>query len=241
MDILEQSLSTLTGGRVLDVATQEGGFVQIMLEHLHSYTHITGIDITEGALRNAAAKIRQENIRFLAADAGQMPFETSGFDTLSISASLHHFTDIEAVLSEVNRVLKPGGNFILIEMHREAQSEAELTSTYLHQWAARVDTATGRVHNPALTRQELVDHVASLGLSQVEFHDILDQDTDPLDQAAIQQLDAVIDRVLQRAEAAASYAELKGQAEAVRRRLHQVGARGEPILLAIGRKESRQA
>ena len=194
MDILEQSLSTLTGGRVLDVATQEGGFVQILMDNLHSYTHITGIDITEGAVRNAAAKIKQENIRFLAADAGQMPFETSGFDTVSISASLHHFTDIEAVLSEVNRVLKPGGNFILIEMHREAQSEAELTSTYLHQWAARVDTATGRVHNPTLTRQELVDHVISLGLSQVEFHDILDQDTDPLDQAAIQQLDAVIDR-----------------------------------------------
>ena len=236
MDILEQSLSTLTGGRVLDVATQEGGFVQIMLEHLHSYTHITGIDITEGALRNAAAKIRQENIRFLAADAGQMPFEPFSFDTLSVSASLHHFANIPQVLTEVNRVLKPGGNFILIEMHREAQSEAELTSTYLHQWAARVDTATGRVHNPVLTRQELVDHAASLGLSQVEFHDILDHDSDPMDQALIDQLDAVIDKVLQRAEANAAYAELKEQAAVVRQRLHQVGVRGEPILLAIGRK-----
>ena len=207
-----------------------------MLEHLHSYTHITGIDITEGAVRNAAARIRQENVRFLAADAGQMPFEPFSFDTVSVSASLHHFANIPQVLTEINRVLKPGGNFILIEMHREAQSEAELTSTYLHQWAARVDTATGRVHNPTLTRQELVDHVASLGLSQVEFHDILDHRSDPMDQAVIEQLDAVIDRVLQRAEAKAAYAELKGQAAAVRQRLHQVGVRGEPILLAIGRK-----
>jgi ubiquinone/menaquinone biosynthesis C-methylase UbiE len=236
MDIIEQALSKLTGGRVLDVATQEGGFVQIMLEHLHSYTHITGIDITEGALRNAAAKIRQENIRFLAADAGQMPFEPFSFDTVSLSASLHHFANIPQVLAEIKRVLKPDGNFILIEMHREAQTEAELTSTYLHRWAARVDTATGRVHNPALTRQELVDHTASLGLSQVEFHDILDHDSDPKDQALIEQLDAVIDRVLQRAETAAAYSELKEQAEVVRQQLHRAGALHEPVLLAIGRK-----
>ena len=236
MDVVEKALSALVGGRVLDVATQEGGFIQFMMEHLQSYTHITGIDITEQAVRNAAAKIKQEKIRFLTADARQMPFETGHFDTVSISASLHHFTDIEAVLFEVRRVLKPGGNFILIEMHREGQTEAELTSTYLHQWAARVDTATGRVHNPSLTRQELVDHVASLGLSQVEFYDVIDRDSDPTDQALIKQLDAVIDKVLQRAETAASYSELKEQAAAIRQQLHRAGARHEPVLLAIGRK-----
>jgi len=236
VDVIETALSTLVGGLVLDVATQEGGFIQIMMEHLQSYTHITGIDITEQAVRNAAAKIRQENIRFLTADAGQMPFDTSHFDTVSISASLHHFTDIEAVLSEVRRVLKPGGNFILIEMHREGQTEAELTSFQLHRWAARVDSATGRVHNPTLSRQELVDHVASLGLSQVEFYDIIDRDSDPMEKTVIEQLDTVIDRVLQRAEPAAAYAELKGQAEAIRQQLHRAGARHEPVLLAIGNK-----
>ena len=236
MDILEKALSTLAGGRVLDVATQEGGFVQILKDHLQSYTHITGIDLAEQAVRNAAAKLGSEQVGFLAADAGQMPFETSGFDTLSISASLHHFTDIEAVLSEIRRVLKPGGNFILIEMHCQAQSEPERTSSYLHQWAARLDNAMGRVHNRTLTRQALIDHVDSLGLSQVEFHDIIDHDSDPMDPAVIEQLDGVIDKVLQRAEANPAYAELKEQAEVVRQQLHRAGARHEPVLLAIGRK-----
>jgi ubiquinone/menaquinone biosynthesis C-methylase UbiE len=236
MDIIEKVLSTVAGGSVLDVATQEGGFVQILMENLQSYTRIVGIDITEQAVRKARANLGGEQVHFLVADAGHMPFETPGFDTVSVSASLHHLTNIEPVLSEIKRVLKPGGNFILIEMHREAQTEAELTSTRLHRWAARVDSATGLVHNPTLKRQELVDHVASLGLSQVEFYDIIDHDSDPLEKAVIEQLDTVIDKVLQRAEPAAAYAELKGQAEAIRQQLHRAGARHEPVLLAIGRK-----
>ena len=52
-NIFEQTLGDIAGGRVLDVATQEGGFVRILAESLKSYTEIVGIDISEQAIEIA--------------------------------------------------------------------------------------------------------------------------------------------------------------------------------------------
>jgi len=53
MDIFEKALRTVVGGRVLDVATQEGRFVQILIDNLQSCTQVIGIDITEPAIKTA--------------------------------------------------------------------------------------------------------------------------------------------------------------------------------------------
>jgi len=139
------------------------------------------------------------------------------------------------VLAEIKRVLRPGGTFILAEMVDEPQTEAERTSVQLHRWAARVDTAMGRLHNPTLTRQALLDHVATLGLSQVELFDSHGRDLDPMDGELLAHLDAAIERWLPRAETADPSGELKRQGEALHQRLKQFGACGEPVLVVIGK------
>ena len=45
MNIIERAISSVAGGRVLDVATQEGHFVQMLMKNLSSYTEIVGIDV----------------------------------------------------------------------------------------------------------------------------------------------------------------------------------------------------
>jgi hypothetical protein len=87
-----------------------------------------------------------------------------------------------------------------------------------------------------LARQEFVDYVASLGLSQVEFYDYTDRDSDPMERARIEQLESLIDRVVQRAEKASTYSELRKRGEELRQRLHAVGAQSEPVLVVIGKK-----
>lgn len=236
VNIIERAMSRITGGRVLDVATQEGHFVQILMKNLQCYTQIAGIDVNEPAIKTAADTIGQEKIRFLVMNAEQLGFEDKSFDTVSISASFHHLSNIPQVLTEMERVLKLDGNFIIAEMHRDGQTEAELTSVYLHHWVAEVDSALGGLHNSTLARQELMDYVASLGLSQVEFYDYADRDSDPMEKAMIEQLDNLIARVIQRTEMAASYGELKRRGEKLRQRLHKVGAQREPILVVIGKK-----
>jgi ubiquinone/menaquinone biosynthesis C-methylase UbiE len=236
MDIFERALSGIAGGRVLDVATQEGHFVQTLMENLQSYTEIVGIDISERAIETARDTFGRADIQLLVMNAEQLDFADESFDTVSISASLHHLSNIPRVLKEMDRVLKPRGHFIIVEMHRDGQNEAERTSVHLHHWVAEVDSALGRLHNSTLARQEFVDHVASLGLSEVEFYDYTDRESNPMEKTRIEHLKGLIERVIQRAEGVSNYRELKERGEELRQRLHEVGAQREPILVVVGKK-----
>jgi len=236
MDIIEKAISKVVGGRVLDVATQKGNFIQLLMKNLQSYVKIVGIDIDQEAIKNAQETIKNTNVLFLVMNAERMEFANESFDTVSISASFHHLPNIQQVLTEINRVLKTGGSFILAEMHKDGQTAAELTSIYLHHWVGEVDTALGSVHNPTMGRREIVTYVETLGLRRFEFYDVIDRDSDPMERVYIEQLEELIERVTRRAEAATSYEELKMQGEELRQRLHKVGAQREPRLVVIGKK-----
>ena len=110
--VIEEAISKVVGGKVLDVATQEGHFVQLLMNNLQSYVQIVGIDIDQEAIKKAQETIRNKNIQFLVMNAERMGFGNENFDTVSISASLHHLPNIQQVLAEIKRVLKSGGNFI---------------------------------------------------------------------------------------------------------------------------------
>jgi hypothetical protein len=69
----------------------------------------------------------------------------------------------------------------------------------VHQWAAEVDSALGRLHNRQLTRREILGHFARLGMSDVESHDRLDRDADPGEGSRIEQLENVIALITERA------------------------------------------
>ena len=236
MSVIERILSGIEGGRVLDVATQEGHFVQILMKNLQSYSDIVGIDIDQQAIDSARSTIEHANVGFLMMDADRLDFEDACFDTVNISASLHHLSNIPRVLSEMVRVLKPGGYFILEEMHRDGHTEAELTSVYLHEWVAEVDSALGNLHHRTLARQEFADYAAGLGLRDTAIYYDNQVDSDPKEQARIEQLDDLIERTLQRAESASNVNELKERGEQLRQRLHKIGAQREPIIIIVGVK-----
>ena len=236
-NIFKQSLGDIAGGRVLDVATGEGGFVRILAKSLKSYAEIVGVDASEHNIETARTTFNQENIQFMPMDAEQLDFENESFDTVSISASLHHLANLREVLAEMKRVLKPGGHFIIAEMHRDGQTEAQLTVVYLHHWKAEVDSALGALHNSTLARQELVDYVDDLGLGNVGFYDASDTDSDPMDEVRMGQLENLIDGNLQRLEGMSRHGALKRRREELRQRLHEVGAQREPVLVVTGKKQ----
>ena len=143
MDIIEGALGRFDGGRVLDVATLQGGFAQVMRENLKSYAEIVGIDISEKAIEAATAANEADDVSFAVMDATDMDFDDESFDTVAMSASMHHMPDLEGALPEMHRVLRPGGRLIILEMQRDDPTEPELTSVLLHHWAAEIDEARG--------------------------------------------------------------------------------------------------
>jgi SAM-dependent methyltransferase len=236
MDLFEQALGHIQGGRVLDVATGRGGFVELLAERLHEYSQIVGVDITsrvtEGALNHVAGK----TVHFVQMDARRLGFKDGSFDTVSVSASLHHLVDASAVFVEIERMLRAGGHLVVAEMHRDVTTEAQLTSVRIHTWVAAVDSAAGLPHYPTLTRQQIVSLIEALDLRSISVYDWADVDSDPLDEDRITSLEGVLERYLSKAQGLPHHPEIEAQAEALRRRLRRVGAQSEPRIVIVGRK-----
>jgi SAM-dependent methyltransferase len=236
LDIFEQVLGDIQGGRVLDVATGRGGFVELLAERLDGYNQIVGIDIAERMIEDAPNHVAGKNVHFVHMDARRLGFKDGSFDTVSVSASLHHLADASAVFAEMERMLKPRGHLVVAEMHRDVTTEAQLTSVRIHTWAAAVDSAAGLPHYPTLTRQQIVSLVEALDLCNISVYDWADVDSDPQDEDRITSLEGVLERYLSKAQGLPDHLEIEAQAEALRRRLRQVGAQSEPRIVIVGQK-----
>ena len=234
MDTPKDLIGSISGGRVLDVATGNGNFVGFLLEGLESYDEIIGIDTSEKAATSFAAAFKDKpGIRFVRMDASRMDFPDASFDTVCISNSLHHMPDPGPVLAEMKRLLHPGGYFIILEMFRDGQAETQMTHVLLHHWWAAIDRAQGVVHNETYTRQQVTDIVAGLGLRDVAIHDLSDTEDDPKDPGTIKQLEDIIDHSIQHP---GSHPDLQQRGEELRRRVQEVGFHNAASVLVIGRK-----
>ena len=85
------------------------------VQHAPHVAHIDAIDISEKMLeigRERATKSHIENIRFTRGTLSEFNAETASFDAVLGLNVIHLLPDRQAVLSEVARILKPGGLFI---------------------------------------------------------------------------------------------------------------------------------
>lgn len=232
----KQILGHISGGRVLDVATGSGGFIHFLLDGLKDYAEILGIDTNErGATAFAESFKDRPRIRFETRDALHSGFSTASFDTICISDSLHHFAEPMMLLGEMERLLRPGGYLLVSEMYRDHQTDAQLTHVELHHWWAAVDTLQGITHRETYARDELLQLVAAIGLSDLQITYFADTEGDPKDPDALAQLSTVIDRYLERAD---GHPDLQARGEELRRRLHAVGIHGPSSIVAVGRTPS---
>ncbi len=236
MNIFEQTLGEISGGRVLDVATGNGSFIKILVESLKDYTEILGVDISQHAGSAVRKSSDQKNISFVQMDATHLDFDDASFDTVCISNSLHHLPNLPQVLAEMKRVLRPDGHYVISEMYRDDQKEPQLTHVHLHHWWAEIDTALGFTHNETYTRQQIVDMAEGLKFGELFFVEYADLNTLPHDEKNIKEVDEVIDQYLQRAKDLPNYACLEQQSHDLRRRVYEVGIQDATCLVAIGKK-----
>ena len=85
---------------------------------------VTGIDPSEQSLQTARAHAQQQGlaIDYHCGFGDSLPFETASFDVVSCCDVLEHIEDWSATLSEIARVLKPGGLFLFDTINRTAYS-----------------------------------------------------------------------------------------------------------------------
>jgi demethylmenaquinone methyltransferase/2-methoxy-6-polyprenyl-1,4-benzoquinol methylase len=111
-------LSAHNPGSILDIAT---GTADFAIEAVNiKGAVITGIDISEGMLEAGRKKITQLNldnrIQLQNCDSENIPFGDNTFDAAIVAFGVRNFENLDLGLSEIRRVLKPGGKFIVLEI-----------------------------------------------------------------------------------------------------------------------------
>ncbi|MEZ5360718.1 MAG: class I SAM-dependent methyltransferase [Candidatus Zixiibacteriota bacterium] len=236
MVVLEDKLGTISGGRVLDIATGEGGFILMLKESLRDFEQFVGIDITDSKFNKAREKFEGENISFAKMDGAKLAFSNDCFDTVTVCNSLHHLGDIPSTLQEMKRVLRPGGNFLIFEMFSDNQSPQQINHVDLHHWWAAVNRLEGIPHNPTMRKAEIIDFVNQLNLHKVEFVEHLMSDEDREDEETLEFLFKTIDEFLKKLESIPDSEKLMSEGRELRRRIEIDGFAWATELVAIGKK-----
>jgi demethylmenaquinone methyltransferase/2-methoxy-6-polyprenyl-1,4-benzoquinol methylase len=115
--------------RVLDLCTGTGDIILEAAQKASEGVELTGYDFSPDMLGEAREKFSQlrqskkiQPVTFLEGDAGQMPFEEASFDALGIAFGIRNLvyknSSADLHLSEINRVLRPGGQLVVLESSR---------------------------------------------------------------------------------------------------------------------------
>lgn len=105
--------------KLLDIATGTGDQLFSFIKRAPGITKAYGIDMSSEMLKIAQKKVERKNlsrlVKLKVASALDIPFPNETFDVLSISFGIRNVEDPLKALSEMHRVLKPGGRAIILE------------------------------------------------------------------------------------------------------------------------------
>lgn len=106
--------------QILDIATGTGDFAIEALKL--NPDHVTGVDISEGMLNVGREKLKKrkldDRITLTSGDSENLPFEDNKFDAIIVAFGVRNFENLEKGLSEMFRVLRPGGKVVVLEFSK---------------------------------------------------------------------------------------------------------------------------
>jgi SAM-dependent methyltransferase len=108
---IARALGIAPGERVLDLGCGTGRLLASLSRHAPGRYH--GLDLSLGSLQTA--RRTEPACSCAVGDAEGLPFRDSSFDAVVCNGAAHHFLDLPAALSEIRRVLRPGGTLLLYE------------------------------------------------------------------------------------------------------------------------------
>ena len=102
---------------ILDIATGTGDLAINLAET--NAQEIIGLDISEGMLEVGKKKIKKKQlsnkIKMVVGDSEQLPFDDNTFDAITVAFGIRNFENLDKGLSEILRVLKRNGIFVILE------------------------------------------------------------------------------------------------------------------------------
>lgn len=176
--------------RVLDLATGTGIVAGALLARLGPHGQVVGTDYAPAMLAVARCELPVHNVAFVRADNARLPFAAGSFDAVTCSAAFWHFPAPEAALTELARVVRPGGRLVYNVPAAQLAGADDLPPAPVQLALARLGRArTGTDPQPAGPRRSAADlheaalrcgftiaatHVADAAIAQSELIDLLE-------------------------------------------------------------------
>lgn len=104
--------------KVLDVACGTADFTIEIAQKVAKGSEVIGVDISEGMMAVGREKIKKAGVsaELLVADCEDLPYSDNTFDRISVGFGVRNFEHLELGLSQMYRVLTPGGKLVILEL-----------------------------------------------------------------------------------------------------------------------------
>jgi ubiquinone/menaquinone biosynthesis C-methylase UbiE len=150
------ALAAPPGGAVLDAGSGSGRLAaEIAVRRPDLRVH--GVDLERGMVQAATRRVKRENVadrvQFTVADLADLPLPDNSVDLIVSTASLHHWTDVGAVIASLDRVLRPEGRMWIYDIRWVSDASVRAASSRLGRRVDRALVRTGRF--PAALFQRL--------------------------------------------------------------------------------------
>ena len=133
--VLSSYLGELGNLSLLDVGCSTGIMTNLLSER---FQHTTGIDIDDEGVHYAQRNFVRSNLRFLVGDCMNIGFPADSFDVVNCSHIYEHVPDSRQLVSEIYRVLRPGGVCFFAAANRIAVKDPEYGLPFLSMLPKRI-------------------------------------------------------------------------------------------------------
>jgi demethylmenaquinone methyltransferase / 2-methoxy-6-polyprenyl-1,4-benzoquinol methylase len=167
------------GGRALDVATGTGDLAFELATRVAPGGEVVGVDFSERMLELARGKAATGTpVRFESGNALALDYPDGAFDAATVGFGARNFSDLSRGLSEMARVVRPGGRVVVLEI---TTPQRPPLSTFFELWFDHAIPALGRVvdsqaysYLPSSVRrfpgpEELAAVMSRCGLDQIRY------------------------------------------------------------------------
>lgn len=135
-----------SGGVVLDAGCGTGRLA-VEIAGRRPDVRVRGIDLERGMVEVATRHAKREGVidrvKFTIADLARLPLSDDSVDLVVSTASLHHWTDVDAVIASLDRVLRPGGRMWIYDMRVVPAGKVRAASSKVGRRVDRTIIRTG--------------------------------------------------------------------------------------------------
>lgn len=174
-----EGLRLFTGDAAADICCGTGDFGRALRNAVSSSGRIVGVDFCMPMLRIALKKPYSMGLSL--GDAGSVPLRSCSFDAVTVGWGLRNVPDMGAALSEIVRILKPGGRFVCVDMARPKSAFPRGLSRFVFNLAVpamgslfgkrEAYTYLPKSTDRFTTREGLAEAMRGAGLKNVAYED----------------------------------------------------------------------